>query len=148
MQYIAQSKLAQWRKENTPDVCPILGCPMIDPVVDHCHRTGLIRGVISREANSLVGRVENYFYRYCESKCTCPPEQAVRNVAEYLQSYWTDILHPVGAKQLMSRFKRKTKSEQEKILQDLKAKKSKINACANTAERCKIYESLIKTNNI
>ena len=148
MQYIAQSKLAKWRKENTPDVCPILGCPMIDPVVDHCHRTGLIRGVISREANSLVGRVENYFYRYCESKCTCPPEQAVRNVAEYLQSYRTDILHPVGAKQLMSRFKRKTKSEQEKILQNLKAKKSKINACANTAERCKIYESLIKTNNI
>lgn len=148
MQYIAQSKLAKWRKENTPDVCPILGCPMIDPVVDHCHRTGLIRGVISREANSLVGRVENYFYRYCESKCTCPPEQAVHNVAKYLEDYRTDILHPVGAKQLISRFKRKIKSEQEEILKDLKAKKCEIKACTNTKDRAKIYGSLIKINNI
>ena len=32
----------------------------LDPVLDHNHKTGAIRGVIHRGCNSLLGKVENY----------------------------------------------------------------------------------------
>ena len=144
MKYIPQNKLAKWRKENTPEVCPILGCPMIDPVVDHCHRTGLIRGVISREANSLVGKIENFFYRYCESKSYWTRDEVIHLVAKYLESNKTNILHPVGAKQLTSRFARMRKGDQVFVLKKLGARKSEINACVNSKERSILYGSLIK----
>jgi len=117
---------------------------MIDPVVDHCHRTGLIRGVISREANSLVGKIENFFYRYCESKCIGTKDEAIHRVADYLRGSKTNILHPVGAKQLISRFARMKKEDQSFVLKKFGAKKSEINACTNSKDRSILYGSLIK----
>lgn len=65
----------------------------LDPVLDHDHRTGAVRGVLHRGCNSLLGKVENNAARY-----------GVRDIlafcgglANYLRKHMTNItgyLHP------------------------------------------------------
>lgn len=38
--------------------------PPLDPVLDHDHKTGAVRGVLHRGCNSLLGKVENNAARY------------------------------------------------------------------------------------
>lgn len=37
---------------------------LADAVVDHCHKTGEIRGVLHRGVNALLGKIENNHKRY------------------------------------------------------------------------------------
>lgn len=65
----------------------------LDPVLDHCHQTGAVRGVLHRGCNSLLGKVENNAGRYGvrELFAFC------RGLAPYLQKHMTNItgyLHP------------------------------------------------------
>ena len=49
----------QWVKQ---DHCCALCEQAVDPeeaVLDHCHKTGALRGVLHRGCNSLLGRIEN-----------------------------------------------------------------------------------------
>lgn len=48
--------LAQGKK------CALSGMPIAlsDAVVDHCHKTGEIRGVLHRGVNSMLGKIENH----------------------------------------------------------------------------------------
>ena len=48
MKYITASKLKKWREENKDPTCPIFKCKLKDTVVDHDHKTGLIRGCLDR----------------------------------------------------------------------------------------------------
>lgn len=38
--------------------------PIGDAVLDHCHTSGHVRGVLHRGVNSLLGKIENNFKRY------------------------------------------------------------------------------------
>jgi hypothetical protein len=65
----------------------------LDPVLDHNHQTGAVRGVLHRGCNSLLGKVENNGPRY-----------GVRDIlafcgglANYLRNHLTNVtgyLHP------------------------------------------------------
>ena len=57
--YLTQGKIPEYRESNKPEFCPILGGRTNDWVVDHDHKSGMVRGVISRLGNSLVGKVED-----------------------------------------------------------------------------------------
>jgi len=110
--------------------------------VDHNHTTGMVRGVISMEANTFLGRVENSFKRFGTS-ADISLSKILRNMADYLDQGDTNYLHPVGLRQLASRFKRLSVDEQELTLKELKAKKSEINACTNSKQRTVLYRKLI-----
>ncbi len=145
MTYVPQNKLAQWRKDNAPDKCPILDRVTDDLVVDHDHLNGEIRAVISREANTMLGKIENIHRSICRGSPKDLP-QVLLNIAEYLKAPASGILHPVGIKQLTSRFKRNlNKEEQEFALRKMGAKKSEIKCCKNVNERSVLYRTLVKT---
>lgn len=57
---LSQYREAQWEKQGR--CCGLTGRPMAlaDAVVDHCHTTGVIRGVIDRGVNSMLGKIENH----------------------------------------------------------------------------------------
>ena len=94
------------------------------------------------EGNTFLGRVENSFKRFGTSSTIGLPK-VLRNIADYIEMGDTKYLHPVGLRQLASRFKRLIVEDQEFALKKMGAKKSEIKTCINSKDRAKLYRKLI-----
>lgn len=57
---LTEYRVATWEAQGRR--CALTGRPLdlADAVVDHCHTTGVIRGVIDRGVNSMLGKIENH----------------------------------------------------------------------------------------
>jgi hypothetical protein len=144
MTYLPQNKIKEFRDANKPLCCPILATKKDDWVLDHDHQTGMVRGVISRQANSLLGKVENFYIRMCKGEKEHLPG-VLDAMAAYLERENLDVLHPVGLQQLTKKFKNSlTASEQVNELKDLGATKKQIESCSNEKQRCELYRELTK----
>jgi hypothetical protein len=102
----------------------------------------MVRGVVSMEGNTFLGRVENSFRRFGTSS-DVGLARILRNMADYLDKGDTEYMHPVGLRQLASRFKRLTVDDQEFALKKMGAKKNEIKACTNSKHRTVLYRKLI-----
>lgn len=139
--YVSQTELPEYREANCPLACPILGHFSFIPVVDHDHKTGRIRGVVSSEGNALLGKIENFFRSRCVNSDRALPE-VLRALADYLEQD-QGPLHPKGTRQLTKRFNRMPKDEQITLLQIAGACSEDIKTCKNSKERTKLYRYLI-----
>lgn len=112
--YVSQKDLAAWRDSNKPSCCPLFGHKDFDPVVDHDHDTGRIRGVVDRQANVFLGKIENAYKRY-SGKSDASLQEILDNIIEYL---WQDQgpYHPKGILSLQRRFLQLPVKEQRIIL--------------------------------
>lgn len=140
--YLPYGALKKYRESNTPDRCPILGHEEFDPVVDHNHKTGNVRGVVSRQGNSLIGKAENFFQRRCGCAAISLPE-ALRKAADYLEKEDEPVLHPKGLSQLCRRFKASAKSDQIKTLRAFGVILTEIEAAKSAAARTKLYRKVL-----
>jgi hypothetical protein len=143
MTYLPQNKIKEYRDANKPSRCPILSIRTSDWVLDHDHQTGMVRGVISRQANSLLGKIENFFLNRCAGRKQDLPA-VLDALADYLRKPQTDVLHPVGLTQLCKRFSRLTKDKQAFELMALGCTRDEIALCSNSKERTQIYRKVIK----
>ena len=119
MRYLQKSNIGPYREKNCPDACPITKADMLDNVLDHCHETGMVRGVLHRQSNAFLGKIENAWKRYCQKSSNVNLAEALRNMADYIEKESGDILHPVGATQLIARFNAKNISKKIEILLDI-----------------------------
>lgn len=85
---LKQTELAAWREQQwlaQGKRCALSGQPLAlkDAVADHCHKTGVIRGVLARGSNSMLGKIENHMRL---AQLTRPSElhAVLHNVAAYL----------------------------------------------------------------
>lgn len=79
------------------------------PVLDHCHKSGAIRGVLHMGCNSLLGKVENNAPRYGVSDVAA----FTNGIAAYLRKHMTNItgyLHPTHRTEEEKRIRRNTKA--------------------------------------
>ena len=144
MTYLPQNKIKEYRETHKPISCPILDVKTDDWVLDHDHQTGLVRGVISRQANSLLGKIENFYLKMCKGQKEQLPN-TLEAMAHYLESETTDVLHPVGLTQLTKKFKNSlTAQKQGDVLKDMGARKKDIEKCRNQKQRTALYRELIK----
>ncbi len=141
--YLPQNKLKDWRVRHQPKSCPLLLRKTSDWVVDHCHKSGMVRGVVSRVGNSLLGKIENFAYRRCQVSQSHLPA-VLRAIADYVEQEQLDVLHPVGLTQLSKRFKSLTSEKQKATLVDLGAKRKQLMECSNASERTKLFRELTK----
>jgi len=142
--YVPGKDLPNYRKENAPKICPILKAEGYEPVVDHDHRSGRIRGVVSREGNALLGKVENFFFTRCATLSQDLPE-VLRAMAEYLEQEQGPY-HPVGIRQVTTKFKNQPKPVQIKILEHRGIPHSVIKQCRNGKQRSVLYRKHLETN--
>ena len=146
MTYLPQNKIKEYRDANKPISCPILDIKTSDWVLDHDHQTGLVRGVISRQANSLLGKVENFFLKMCKGRKEDLPN-TLEAMAAYLEREALDVLHPVGLTQLTKKFANSNNAEaQVEILKDIGASTEEITACKNVKQRKELFRNLTKRN--
>ena len=141
--YLPQNKLKDWRGKQQPKTCPLLLRKTSDWVVDHCHQSGMVRGVVSRVGNALLGKIENFAYGRCQISHSHLPA-VLRGIADYLEREQLDVLHPVGLTQLCRKFKALTSEKQKSILVDLGAKRIQLMECSNASERIKLFRELTK----
>ena len=143
MKYLAHSKLKEWRQANLPRECPIFKCKVDDAVVDHCHGTGLVRGVLHRQSNAWAGKIENSWKRFGQNNSDLTLPEALRALATYLEEARTDILHPVGLRQKCNRFGRLPKDEQIETLIKFKCDADEINSCNNSKASTKCFRTAL-----
>jgi hypothetical protein len=63
-----------------------------DAVLDHDHKTGLLRQVLHRGCNSMLGKIENSMPR---SQVNIARLRGIaQNLIAYIETQHTDILHP------------------------------------------------------
>lgn len=140
-QYVSQSALPGYREANKPAYCPLLGHADFIPVVDHDHKSGYIRGVVSSEGNALLGKIENFFNTRCVNGRWNLP-QVLRQMAYYLEAD-QGPLHPVGIRQVTKRFSRMKLQEQIRLLLELGVAQEDIDACKNSKQRTKVYRKAL-----
>lgn len=143
MKYLAHSKLKEWRQANLPKECPIFKCKVDDAVVDHCHSTGLVRGVLHRQSNAWAGKIENSWKRFGQNNSDLTLPEALRALATYLEEARTDVLHPVGLRQKCNRFGRLPKDEQVETLIKFKCDPDEINSCKNSKARTQCFRTAL-----
>lgn len=82
-QLLAQNKMCALCGEYVEDK---------EAVLDHSHKTGLIRKVLHRGCNALLGKIENNMARNGVDYHRL--EMIASNIAAYISTDWTDVLHP------------------------------------------------------
>ena len=107
--------------EEQNGICPLCLTP-IDPndaALDHCHDSGLIRGVLHKRCNSNEGALKSKFRRSGIQNiegCEITFEEYILNLHFYLTKDHHDMLHPSnkpGPKKLM-------KSSYNKLVREIK----------------------------
>jgi len=146
MPYLKQTEIKSYREKHKPTCCPILSIKTDDWVVDHDHQTGMVRGVISRQANSLLGKVENFYLGMCKGDKEFLPV-TLEAMASYLETSQTEVLHYAGLTQLKNKFKNSlTADEQRETLVDIGASKEQLATCSNQKHRAELFRKLTKLN--
>ncbi len=146
MTYLSQNQIKEFREGNKPISCPILDIKTDDWVLDHDHQNGMVRGVISRQANSLLGKVENFYLKMCKGEKEDLPN-TLEAMAAYLEQETLDVLHPVGLTQLTRKFGNSNNAEaQVEILKEIGASAEEIAACKNVKQRKELFRNITKRN--
>ena len=76
--------------------CPLCGCnllalPPANVVVDHCHDTGVIRGVLCRGCNGAEGKVKNSVQRWGKAKDVV---KYLKRLLAYYETPSTSYIYP------------------------------------------------------
>lgn len=108
-------------------ICPICGEYITSPALDHHHKkkihgTGQIRGVLCRNCNVLLGKMENNCTRYEIEQKKLP--FVLVNMSEYLQRKHYPYMHP---------------SESKKISKLKKSSYNKLKKAVNGAQKIPEY---------
>lgn len=82
--------------------CPITGRDLramtpVNRVVDHCHKTGVIRAVLPRAINGLEGKVQALLLRWGGCANQSEMIKMLRGLADYMELHrtpQTEWLHP------------------------------------------------------
>jgi hypothetical protein len=107
--------------------------------LDHNHDTLLVRGVLNRQANAALGKLEGVYTRYLSYWYTGTLSNFLRQAAEYLErpddTRWR---HPHFLKKLKTAFNKLPEGEKSKALKNLGYEDGK-----NSKERKEIFSKVI-----
>lgn len=95
-------KYREQQLEKQLYICPLCRrmIALDEAALDHCHKTGMIRRVLHRWCNSVLGRVENWAGRSGIDKI-----DFLKAVVHYLEAPQTTVVHPSHGKRRRRRRK-------------------------------------------
>lgn len=111
-----------------------------DAVCDHNHKTQFVRGIIHRQANAVLGKIENLWTRYLKFWYNGTLPQFLRSCADYLEQ-GDDLryLHPGWLEAIQTRFNTLNEKQKTAVLAKLGQTDGK-----NSTERKTKFKAAIK----
>jgi hypothetical protein len=93
---LKQSEIKTYRLnqlKTQKNLCSLCGLTIVDDaVLDHDHKTGLVRKVLHRGCNSLLGKIENALPRSRMSLDSL--KVFASNLTDYIELTHTQLIHP------------------------------------------------------
>jgi hypothetical protein len=130
--------------EEQKGVCALTG-ELIEEgqaVLDHDHSTQYVRGVLHRQTNVVLGKIENLWKRYLAWWYTGDLPTFLRKTADYLErDKDTRYYHPHWIKKAKTEFNKLKSTERQKVLNRM----TKESNCTNDTERKALFAKLILT---
>ena len=159
---LKQKDLIELRKNNTPKICPICGRKITfeESVVDHIHSKhktiypqtySLVREVICRNCNIILGKVENIYLRMSKDyKDNTKLSKILINMAKYIEKY-SDIknfdeklIHPSEVKS--KKIKKSFFNKLQKMVKEKYNKEIKYPKFGKLTKEIKKYCDLLNIN--
>ena len=107
-----------------------LPIPEGQAVLDHNHKSQYVRGVLHRQSNAVLGKIENLWTRYLSYWYNGTLAQFLRQAANYLEKPDDDrFVHPAWIKRLSIDFSKLSTEKQKQVLADMQIE-AKSNATA------------------
>lgn len=128
------------KEQNGLDLLTGIQIPDKYAVLDHCHDDDqLIRGVLHRQCNAVLGKIENLWTRYLSYWYPYNLQTFLRQAADYLdREQDTRFRHPNFQKKLKIWFNKLTSKQQNEVLKLLGGYGG-----ANSMQRKDIFSKLI-----
>lgn len=136
----------KWRTalHKEQDGCDALtGLPLDskDAVMDHNHKTHKVRGVIHRQANAVLGKIENMWTRYLKFWYPGTLPQFLRQCANYLEKPELDhIVHPGWLKGSLTRFNSLSEGRKRLVLMSMG-----LDEGGNASQRKEAFKKALKS---
>ena len=109
-------------------------------VLDHNHKTHLVRSVIHRQANAALGKIENIWTRYLSYWYPGTLDGFLRQCAEYISTEKDErYYHPKWKKAAVTMFNKMTSRQQNELLEVFNMSGS------NKVERQNAFKKLTQT---
>lgn len=146
MQVLKQSDIKKL-KEHFGGYDPILGNYSKNWVLDHDHDTGMCRGIIDRDINQFIGKIESAYKRFVKHKTPESLPNILQDISSYLRvsnssaNKIGDVLHPEGVRKLCRQFSYKNAADQSKVLKSMYKYTIKELKLMSKADRLKLYRS-------
>lgn len=126
-------------KQKGLDALTGLPIPDKQEVLDHDHKTQYVRGVLHRQTNAVLGKLENLYIRYLSWWYSGSLSDFLRKAAEYIEKeHPKEYVHPGWIKSVTTQF-RKLKSKDKDIL----LSKLGIAECKNDLQRVNAFKKYI-----
>lgn len=108
------------KKQNGLDAVTGLPLEPSDAVCDHDHKTQYVRGILHRQVNVIIGKIENAWLMYLSWWYPDSLPVLLRKVADYLESkHFTGYVHPSWIKHCQVQFNKLKPSQKNIVLEEL-----------------------------
>lgn len=145
MKILKQKDLKKFREKHQTKLDPISKQVIVNPTLDHCHDTGYCRGVLDRDTNQFLGKVESAFKRFLKYK-GANLEEVLVNLGKYVDHpplEFLPVLHPKAVSLNIRKFGRYNAKTQEQILKIINVPSSEIADCKTKKDRTKLYKKYL-----
>lgn len=133
-------------EKDQNNIDPITKEVLVSPCLDHAHdSTQQVRGVLSREINVLVGKIENTYTRSVKYWCNVPLPALLRGAADYLEQDCLPIIHPGWKKKCVVAFNKLNASEKDRVLKSFRCA---VNGKPNPAKRSAAFKKLLSSRSV
>ena len=110
-------------------------------VTDHNHNTQYVRGVLHRQVNAALGKLEGVHTRYLSYWYSGTLPDFLRQAAEYLEKEQdTMYVHPGWLKKVQTMFNTLSEGDKKAVLEALGQSQG-----GNSTERKKLFKSALNT---
>ena len=131
------------KEQNNIDLIIGLEIPDKQAVLDHDHNTQFVRGVLHRQTNVLLGKIENAYIRYIKWWYDGTLSDFLRGCADYLdKEHEQKYLHPAFIKKLQVQFNKLNEKQKQNVLSYFDEEKG-----CNTAQRKLNFKKFVLKRN-